>query len=362
MSHLSEASKITHLRLARTKSVGPVTFRKLIEKYGDSLTALNAILDGPKARNVPHQSHIEEEMAQAKRIGANCLFLGTPEYPAQLAATDDAPPILYALGNIALLTRRIIAIVGARNASAACIKLTKSIAAELSANDIITVSGLARGIDGAAHTASLKGGTIACLAGGLDIIYPYEHEALYRSVKETGLIVSEMPTGIKPQARHFPRRNRIISGLSSGVLIVEAAMKSGSLITARFAADQGRDIYAVPGSPLDPRSGGTNQLIKDGAILVRNATDILAELPSLHEHPVSTSAIVATPIAHKRPATPNTTEASDLLQLLGAVPMHIDELVKISGHNTNEALVELQLLELDGKIERHSGSRFSRIQ
>ena len=362
MNDLSQASKIAHLRLARTKSVGPVTFRKLIEAHGTCVKALDTILDGPKARSVPPESQIEAELRQAERIGANCLFLGTKEYPAPLAATDDAPPVLYTLGNKALLSQPSIAVVGARNASASGIKLTKAIVSELSKNNIVTVSGLARGIDGAAHAASLDGGTIACLAGGIDVIYPQEHTALYHAIRDTGLIVSEMPAGVKPQARHFPRRNRIISGLSSGVLIVEAAIKSGSLITARFAADQGREIYAVPGSPLDPRSGGTNQLIKDGAILVRGASDILNELPDAGTQRTLPFKAVIQATPRKNQDKPAAQSSGELLDLLTTTPIHIDELVKISGKTANDALVELQLLELDGKITRHNGSRFSRIQ
>lgn len=317
-------------------------------------------MDGPKASNIAEINIAERELEQAQKLGAKFLFFDDKDYPRPLAATSDAPPILYTLGDTSLLNRQSIAIVGARNASASGIKLAKKIASNLGAENIVVTSGLARGIDTAAHTAAVNTGTIACLAGGIDNIYPRENTELYTAIAKNGLIVSEMPPTTKPQARHFPRRNRIISGLSSGVLIIEAAARSGSLITARFAADQGRDIFAVPGSPLDPRSAGTNQLLKDGAILVRNADDILQELPSFTDISLMRSEAEQN---QEKPIKTSLIESEkhqpELMQLLSLNPIHIDEIVRLSGKSANDVLTELQLMELEGKILRHSGSQFS---
>lgn len=359
---MKDAEKIAHVRLLRSKSVGPVTFRKLLSKFGSASRAITALIDGPSAKNVAGLSVAEQELEAALKLGATCLFLGDTNYPENLAAIDDAPPIIYMLGQTNLLKQQAIAIVGARNASAAGTKITNKIAAALGKQGIIIVSGLARGIDTAAHNASIETGTIACLAGGIDTIYPLENTTLYHAIAEKGLLVSEMPPGTKPQARHFPRRNRIISGLSSGVTIVEAAARSGSLITARFAADQGRDIYAVPGSPLDPRSAGANQLIKDGAVLVRSAEDILDELPTFTVLTANYSKTKENKeFATNVDETP-TASRTELTSLLSPNPIHIDELVRLSGRTANDVLTELQLMELDGKITRHSGSLFSRNQ
>lgn len=357
---MKETEKIARVRLARSKSVGPVTFRKLINEFGSAVRAVNALLDGPKATNITDTDNAERELEQARKLGAKCLFVGNTDYPQYLAATSDAPPVLYALGNTELLACPSIGIVGARNASASGIKLTRKIAKELGEQNIVITSGLARGIDTAAHTATVDTGTIACLAGGIDVIYPQENTELYNAIARNGLIVSEMPPNTKPLARHFPRRNRIISGLSSGVLIIEAATKSGSLITARFAADQGRDIFAVPGSPLDPRAAGTNQLIKDGAILVRNADDILEEIAAFDSLTATYSNTTAGQVkpVDSPPRKPQET-LPELMQLLNHNPTHIDELVRLSGKRANDVLTELQLMELEGKILRHSGGQFS---
>ena len=358
----SDKELIAHVRLARSRSVGPVTFHKLIEKHGSATTAIEALLDGPNARKVFDQDAAKKEIDAAQAAGMSFFCSGDEHYPPKLAAIYDAPPVLYWKGNPDLLKGRLCGIVGARNASGAGRKLTRRITSELGANNVRIVSGLARGIDTAAHAASLETGTIACLAGGLDIVYPEENTVLYNNIAEHGLLVSEMPPGTKPQARHFPRRNRIISGLSDGVLIIEAAAKSGSLITARFAAEHGRDLFAVPGSPLDPRSAGGNQLLKDGAILTRDADDIVNELAEHHEtlvrprQPVPKEAKI-NPIARKMTAKTK----GGLLELLSPSPIHIDEIVTTSGMETNAVTAELQLLELEGKVTRHSGGRFSRI-
>lgn len=363
---VSDQHIINHIRLARSRSVGPVTFHKLVQDYGTTADALDALLDGPNAKKVCTQAQAERELASARKAGMEVCIHGSAEYPYRLASIPDAPPLLYWRGNPTLFQGRLCAIVGARNASGAGLKLTKKMATDLGTAGVTVVSGLARGIDTAAHTASLPTGTIACLAGGADVIYPEENARLYDSIAETGLLISEMPPAVKPLARHFPRRNRIISGLSDGTLIVEAAMRSGSLITARFAADQGRELFAVPGSPLDPRSAGANQLIKDGAVLVRTAEDILAELPKSSDtaafatKPRATSS--ARPAAKRESKPALKSHKADLLTLLSPSPIHIDEIVSLSGSKTDAVLAELQLLELDGKVARHAGARFSRIE
>lgn len=354
---------LSHIRLARSISVGPVTFQKLIEKHGSAVFALEALLDGPNAKKVCSITVAETELESALKAKMGIALLGTDTYPARLSVIPGAPPILYYKGDAPLFDRQLCAIVGARNASGAGLKLTNAIASDLGKSNIGIVSGLARGIDTAAHHAAIATGTIACLAGGLDVVYPQENQSLYNTILESGLVVSEMPPGTKPQARHFPRRNRIISGLSDGVLIVEAAARSGSLITARFAAEQGRDLFAVPGSPLDPRSAGGNQLLKDGAILVRGADDIIQELAApLLRSPI-TKKIVNNPAqpAQTQNPTPQPT-TRNLLSLLNPSPIHVDEIVALSGMAAHTVIAELQLLELDGKITRHTGGRFSRIE
>lgn len=360
---VTDQQLLAQVRLTRSTSIGPVTFHKLVEKHGSAANALEALLDGPNAKKVCTIQAAERELDNAASSGMSITTFGSDTYPFRLSAIPDAPPLLYYKGNAALFDRQLCAIVGARNASGAGLKLTNTVATDLGKNGIGIVSGLARGIDTAAHHASLTTGTIACLAGGLDVVYPQENRDLYGSILENGLVVSEMPPGTKPQARHFPRRNRIISGLSNGVLIIEAAARSGSLITARYAAEQGRDLFAVPGSPLDPRSAGGNQLLKDGAILVRSADDIIHELAV----PATRTAVFnktseETKGLDRTSAGIKPKPIGKLLSLLNPSPIHIDEIVALSGMAAQSVVAELQLLELDGKIARHSGGRFSRIE
>lgn len=357
-----DSERLAHIRLARSRGIGPVTFIKLLDLRGDALTALEALLDGPHAHKAASIDQARAEISAAAKLGASTLLLGEQDYPDRLAAIPDPPPILHCLGDLSLLKHPTLAVVGARNASGAGLKLTRSISTAVGEAGICIASGLARGIDAAAHSAALETGTIACLAGGLDNIYPPENRRLYANIRTKGLLVSEMPIGTKPQARHFPRRNRIISGLSDGVLVVEAAIRSGSLITARLAGEHGRDIFAVPGSPLDPRSAGANSLIKDGAILVRNADDIISEFTTLQPRQVKPSPIhQAEKKAVARREPDQKTNPKDLMTILSPSPIHIDEIVLLTGKSANSILVELQMLELDGKIARHSGGRFSKI-
>lgn len=375
---LTDAEKLAQLRLIRTEGIGPVTFRGLLSRFGNALAALEGAIElaskngRRKPLAPPPKSAAERELERLEHAGGHALFLNDASYPAQLAAIEDAPPVLFAMGRLDLLTSRAVGIVGARNASVSGLKLTRTIAGALADAGITVTSGLARGIDTAAHQASLAHGTIACVAGGLDIYYPPENEALQRQITEQGLVVSEMPMGTRPQARHFPRRNRLISGLSQGVLVIEAALKSGSLITARFAAEQGRDVFAIPGSPLDPRARGGNHLIRDGAILVESAEDILNELPSalhLGHTPRAKYAPDSAPVAQMGtpigpiPASPSSgahTDSSDLLGLLSSTPIHMDDVVRLSGASTEQVLAAFLELELAGQITRHAGGRVSR--
>ncbi len=362
---LTSEEQIARVRLIRTNKIGPATFQRLLQQHGSADNALDYVTAGQPRLKIYEYGTAVSEFEAFDRIGGHFLFLGHSNYPERLAAIPGAPPVLTVKGNLKLATAHNIGVVGARNASASGLKLTKIICADLSKKDIVINSGLARGIDTQAHMASLEGGTIACLAGGLDIVYPQENQRLYDQIAEQGLLVSEMPIGTKPQARHFPRRNRLISGLSEGLLVIEAAKKSGSLITARFAAEQGRDVFSVPGSPLDPRAQGTNQLIKDGAILTQSAQDILDELQSM---PLLRASLPKVDSAHsvsaatRPPKSPPQTNNShgDLLSYLSPAPIHIDEIVRLSGRPTHTVLGEFISLELNGKIIRHAGNKFSR--
>ncbi len=281
---LSEAERIAWLRLSRTDQVGPVTFHDLVSRYGSASAALEALPELARrgGRNRPLSiyplARAEAEFAQAERLKARFVVPGERGYPPFLRHVHGAPPILCVAGILDLADGDSVGIVGARNASALGLKFTRMIAATLAAHHIVVVSGLARGIDTAAHDAALEYGTIAVLAGGIDHIYPPENAKLHAAIAERGLLVTEMPPGTIPKAEHFPRRNRIISGLSRAVIVVEAALRSGSLITARFAAEQGRDVFAVPGSPLDPRAEGCNRLIRDGAQILTSIDDVMDAL------------------------------------------------------------------------------------
>src|SRR5882724_521597 len=279
---LTDADRIDRLRLIRSDNVGPRTFRSLLHHFGDARTALERLPDlarrGGAARSgrICSEEDARAELAAGKKIGASLLAPGEAGYPPRLATLDDAPPLLGVRGAPDVLMRPMIAIVGSRNASGAGLKFAGTLARDLSNAGFVIASGLARGIDQAAHRASVAGGTMAVLAGGHDKIYPPEHEDLLASIIDAGgAAISEMPMGHVPRARDFPRRNRLISGASLGVVVVEAAHRSGSLITARMAAEQGREVFAVPGSPLDPRAAGTNDLIKQGAALVTEAADVI---------------------------------------------------------------------------------------
>jgi DNA processing protein len=350
---------IARIRLIRSPSIGPVTYRQLIARFGSAEAALGAVPDlarrgGGKTPRLTTVQEAERERAQVEKLGARYLALGQGLYPSLLAEQDGAPPLLVAKGEIALLDRPAVAIVGARNASAAACRFARSLAHDLGGEGLVVVSGLARGIDSAAHDGALESGTIGVIAGGIDIVYPPENEGRQKALFERGLVLAEMPPGTEPRARHFPYRNRIIAGLALGTIVVEAAPRSGSLITARLAAEAGRDVMAVPGSPLDPRAQGCNQLIRDGATLVQNAADVVEVVQPLK------SRLAARPIACEPPPEAFDGEAvATVEQLLGPSPVPVDEIIRLSG--ASSGAVQMALLELDlaGRLDRHAGNRVS---
>lgn len=360
---LNDEQRLDWLRLIRSENVGPRTFRALLNHYGGARAALDAIPDlarrGGAMRpiRVASADEAERELLAARRLGINLVALGEPEYPRGLQATDDAPPLLAVRGRLAMLAEPAVAMVGSRNASAAGVTIAERLARDLGEAGLIVVSGLARGIDAAAHRGSLARGTVAVLAGGHDRPYPPEHVDLLAAIVEHGAAVSEMPLGWTPRGRDFPRRNRLIAGLVFGVVVVEAARRSGSLITARRALDYGREVFAVPGSPLDPRAEGTNELLKQGATLVSSAQDVIAALSPLierpPERPMEEPSLAVLPIA----VPPDGDARQGITALLGPTPVAIDDLIRWSGAPTPVVLTALLELELAGRLARQAGGR-----
>ncbi|NJC09363.1 DNA-processing protein DprA [Polymorphobacter fuscus] len=360
------ADAIARLRLIRTDSIGPVTYRQLLTRFGDAATALRALPDlarrGGRALVVASAAAAEAELAALDRIGARMLFIGTPAYPSLLADLETAPPVLAARGDTGLLDRPAVAIVGARNASAAGVRFARQLATDLAAEDMVVVSGLARGIDAAAHQGAMQGGTVAVVAGGVDIVYPPENAALMAEIAEQGLILAEQMPGVEPQARHFPRRNRIIAGLAAGTLVVEGAPRSGSLITARVAAEAGREVMAVPGSPLDPRAQGCNLLIREGATLVQSAADVIEALSAFGQGAGSQLGLrfkIAEPGAWRgeMAADAGDAERAEVARLLSPTPVAIDEIVRLSQLPAAVVATVLLDMELAGALVRHAGGR-----
>ena len=364
---LAQDEAFARIRLLRSPNIGPVSYRQLLRRFGDAQSALAALPDlaarGGAAYRAASEARVRAELAAARAAGARYLFHDAADYPAALAALDTAPPILTWRGDLALGTRPAVAIVGARNASAAAVKLARQFAGELAEAGFVVVSGLARGIDGAAHRAALASGssgagTIGVIASGIDVSYPPEHADLQEAIANQGLLLAEQPPRTEPLARHFPSRNRIIAGLAVGTVVIEAAPKSGSLITARLAGEAGREVMAVPGSPLEARSQGCNQLIREGAVLVQSAADVIelvtdfAGQPrsTFREHPAEFE-LLPDDLGH----TP-----ADVASLLTTAPIGVDELIRQSGEGT--AAVQLALLELElaGQLVRHAGGRVSR--
>lgn len=392
MSLLSDQQRLNWLRLIRSENIGPRTFRALFDRYGSAEAAVAALPDvarksGRRIRAAT-LDEAEREMDAARRMGVSFVAFGEPDYPKTLRAIDSAPPLIAIRGEKAALAMPMVAIVGSRNASAAGLKFTDKLARGLAEAGFCIVSGLARGIDAKAHRASLGTGTVAVLAGGHDRLYPAEHDALLDELLERGASLSEMPMGWTPRGRDFPRRNRLVSGLSLGVVVVEAARKSGSLITARFALEQGREVFAVPGSPLDPRAVGTNDLIRQGATLCGDPEHVIGVLMPL----VATGPQPGTMEEGREPTPDNEplwdeldlagvepppeAPAEDehsrggvttggggskerLLALLGPSPIAIDDLVRVSGLTVRDVQLVLFDLELAGRLERHGGNAVS---
>ncbi|SFG13414.1 DNA protecting protein DprA [Novosphingobium sp. CF614] len=369
---LSREEAFARIRLLRSPNIGPVTYAQLLARFGDARTALEALPDLAGRAGKPYaaaaERRVHDEIAAVRKAGARYLFHDSPGYPPLLAATEGAPPILTLRGDPALARRPCVAMVGARNASAGAVKLARDLAHGLAEAGLTVVSGLARGIDGAAHEGALRAGagpesgsTIGVIASGIDIVYPPEHASLHGRIAAEALLLAEQPPGTEPLARHFPARNRIIAGLAAGTLVVEAAPKSGSLITARLAGEMGREVMAVPGSPLDARSHGCNQLIRDGAILVQSAQDVIELLSGFDGKARSTfrdaapAWIAAEPLAAK----PLAADRVEIAALLTTAPIAVDELIRQSG--AGAAAVQLALLELEiaGRLVRHAGGRVS---
>ncbi|MFQ3595923.1 MAG: DNA-processing protein DprA [Sphingomonadaceae bacterium] len=353
---LSHAERLARLRLIRTEGIGPASFRRLLERFGSAEQAAAALPDlAGRTGAIFPQAEAEEEMARAETVAAAHVFLGEADYPPLLAQLPDAPPVLLASGDLALARRPVLGIVGARNASAAGRQLAAAMAEALGAEGWVIVSGMARGIDAAAHQAALATGTIACVAGGTDIFYPPENAALQERVLESGLVLSEMPPGTQPQARHFPRRNRLIAGIAEGLLVIEAAQGSGSLITARLAGEAGREVMAVPGHPADPRARGGNGLIKSGATLVEDPVDVLA---ALRPFALAGDGVAepAQAIVEAEDETPQDARAI-IEALLSPAPVAVDLLVRESGLPAGAVAAILLELELAGRLVRHSGGR-----
>jgi DNA processing protein len=358
------SDQIARLRLIRSDQIGPITYFHLLARFGSAEAALDAIPElaargGGRPPRLTGKDEAEREAAQVERLGARYLFLGDGPFPALLARAEGAPPVLIARGDLALLERPAVALVGARNASAAACRFARQLAHDLGGAGIVIASGLARGIDTAAHDGALETGTIGVIAGGIDIFYPPENEQRQRAIGERGLLLAEQPPGTEPHARHFPSRNRIIAGLAQGTVVVEAAPKSGSLITARHAAEYGRDVMAVPGSPLDPRAQGCNLLIREGATLVQTADDVLEAMRPLH------LGVLRQPAEDYRALEAADAAAADdrarraVGELLGPTPVVVDEIVRQAA--LPAAVVQTVLLELElaGRIERHAGGRVS---
>lgn len=368
---LSEEERLAWLRLIRSENIGPVTFADLMTHCGSAQNALDLLPElsrrgGRRSYRVCPLEAAEAELAAHRRIGARLVAMGDPDYPPHLKHIDGPPPLISVLGSGggALSRERMMAIVGARNASLSGRKLASSFARDLGAAGFAIASGLARGIDAAAHEAALNGGTVAVFAGGIDVLYPPEHDRLLRAILECGgAAISEMPFGQKPRGRDFPRRNRLISGVSLGVVVIEAARASGSLHTARYALEQNRDIFAVPGSPLDPRSEGANGLIRQGAMLVTSAEDVLEGLAGRLEPVLPLDRPLREPdqLPISLGSDPDDRLRERVLAALGPTPVDLDELIRFADGDARSVHILLLELELAGRVERHGGNKISAL-
>lgn len=361
-SGLSPEQRLAWLRLIRSENVGPRTFRSLINHFGGATAALETMPElarrGGRAIRVCGAAEAEDELAEAERRGIRLVALGESDYPAALAAADGAPPLLAVAGAAAIFQRPSVAIVGARNASSSGRSLAGRLSMELGAAGWLIVSGLARGVDAAAHAAAIPTGTVAVFAGGLDHVYPPEHADLAGRIVEEGALVSEMPMGWQPRGRDFPRRNRIIAGLSLGVVVIEAAVRSGSLITARLAAELGREVMAAPGSPLDPRCEGSNGLLREGATLILRAEHVIEALSPLVDRgppPPAPISLAQAEAACFSPEEPGSSERARIVELVGPSPAQVDDIVRQSGASARMVQIVLLELELAGRLERRAG-------
>lgn len=363
---MNRADDFDRLRLIRSANVGPVTYRQLLQRFGTAASALAALPDlarqgGARMFSIANPDTIAREMEIVARLHGTYLFLGEPGYPAMLEHIGNAPAALICSGNIDVLTMPLVSMVGARNASAAAVRFTRELARDLADHGLIVVSGLARGIDTAAHVGAGPARTIGVIAGGIDIVYPPENAELQRQIAANGLIIAEQPPGTEPVARHFPHRNRIIAGLSLGTLVVEASPRSGSLITARLANEYGREVMAIPGSPLDPRSRGCNGLIREGAILVQSAEDIIDQIRPIADtvqRPVQAVRTTES-VFDGDGSSPDQLERDQVIELLSMTPVSVDEIVRQSGVSAGQVQMILLELELAGRLDRHAGAKVS---
>ncbi len=368
---LTEEQRRDWLRLIQSENVGPATFRSLLNRFGGAAAALEALPELSRKGGLRRPIRIypldaaERDLENTASVGARFVALGESAYPPLLKHIDSAPPLLCVKGKADAMLRPCLAIVGARNASASGRKFTRQIAAGLGRQEFTIVSGLARGIDTAAHEASTDTGTVAVLAGGIDVIYPPENDGLYNRIVEAGgAIVTEMTPGTVPQAKHFPRRNRIISGISYGTIVIEAAKRSGSLISARLALEQNREVFAVPGSPLDPRAQGTNGLIRQGATLTESAKDVIKVIAPLLERSLFDDREMDEPDEFDGTAYDPKIAGSareEIIGLLSTAPVEIDDLIRESGHPPGTVLSILLELEIAGRLQRHPGQLVSLI-
>lgn len=364
---LSDRQRLAWLRLIRTPSVGPATFRDLINRFGSAETALEVLpelmISGGVNRlvRIPAIAEAEAEIEMANKAGARFVGIGEADYPPLLKMIDHPPPLLAMKGQGAVFGLPAVAVVGARNASLAGIKMARTLAEELGREGYAVISGLARGIDTAAHKGSLATGTVGVMAGGLDVPYPPENVGLIHDICERGAVISEMPFGWQPRAQDFPRRNRLVAGAALGLVVVEAAKRSGSLISARLAGEMGRLVFAVPGSPLDPRAGGTNSLLKDGAILVTEAEDVLGALTPLSGVSAALPMPLEEPPDFSATPPPGEDDRSRIAEALGPTPVSVDELIQHTGLHPAQVFMVLLELDLAGRLERHAGGNVSLV-
>ena len=365
---LSDRQRLHWLRLIRTENVGPATFRDLINRFGSAETAIEMLpelmVSGGATRlpRVPSQADAEAELERAHRVGARFVAIGEPNYPPMLKRSENPPPLVAIRGEAKVFELPAVSVVGARNASLAGIKIARMLSAEIGREGYAIVSGLARGIDTAAHEGGLASGTVAVLAGGLDQPYPPQNAGLADEIAgRGGALISEMPFGWEPRAKDFPRRNRIVAALGLGLVVVEAALRSGSLISARLAAELGRLVFAVPGSPLDPRAAGTNGLLKDGAILVTDARDVLEQLAPLVTAPRPADETLEEPPDFSTTPPPGDDERASVIEALGPVPVGVDELIRHTGLHPAQVFMVLLELDLAGRLERHPGGMVSLV-